>query len=136
MDQTQTNGRMLPMLDQSTEAFWAGARDGRLLVQRARPGGPLQWPPRPSMLPDWRDEAEWVEIDGAGEVYSFSIIHRSSHAFPPTPYVLAVVTLDVGVSMLSNIVDIAPEAVKIGLRVQVRFERVNDEISLPVFAPA
>jgi uncharacterized OB-fold protein len=127
--------RIQPMIDPSSQPFWEGARQRRLLVQRDPRTGQLHWPPRPRLPPDWTQEPEWVEVSGRGRVWSYSVIHRSSHAAPATPYVLAVVELDEGLFMTSNIVGADPAAVCIGLEVKVQFEPTGEELMLPVFAP-
>jgi hypothetical protein len=68
-------------------------------------------------------------------VYSFSVVRRASEAGIQTPYVLALVDIVDGPRIMTHIVDCAPEAVSIEMPVEVRFERMTDDISLPVFAP-
>ena len=69
-DVKPTPARTLPMKDTFTEPYWAGAKDGKLLVQRSKRTGKLQWPPRPRILPDWNDEPEWTPVAGEGTIYS------------------------------------------------------------------
>lgn len=127
--------RIAPMMDNFNEPFWSAAREGRLVVQRSKSTGAYQWPPRPRLLPDWDDDMEWTEVPGNGTVYSFSVVYRSSHTYPPTPYVIAVIELDCGVFFTSNIVDVDPEKVRIGMKVKVALEPQDEKISLPVFSP-
>lgn len=132
----ETPARTRPMIDPTTQVFWDAAREGRLLVQRDPKSGRLQWPPRPRLLPDWTEAPEWVEVSGRGAVWSYSVVRRSSHPAPPTPYVLAVVELEEGPYMTTNIVGIDPDAVRVGLPVRVVFEPLGDGLMLPVFAAA
>jgi uncharacterized OB-fold protein len=82
-------------------------------------------------------ELEWFESEGFGVVHSFSrVAIAPSEAFTgDLPYVVALVRLDDGVQMLSRVVDCPPADVEIGLRVRVDYERLSDEIALPVFRP-
>jgi uncharacterized OB-fold protein len=76
-------------------------------------------------------------MSGRGTVHTFTVVHRAMdpRAFP-APYVLAVVELDEGPRMLTNVVNVEPDDVRIGMPVVVRFERVDDEITVYPFAPA
>jgi hypothetical protein len=84
------------------------------------------------------DEFEWRRAAGRGIVYSFTVIHRPP--FPAfrdkVPYVLALVELSEGVRMMTNIVDCNPNTVEIGMAVEVTFEDVTEEVTLPQFKPA
>jgi len=121
-----------------TGEFWAAAREHRLLIQHCRACGRHQFIPQSCCRACLSEQVEWVETSGSGKVYSYTIIHR-----PPTrrfqedvPYTVALVELDEGVRMMSNIVGIAPERVRVGMAVEVVFEDISPEISLPKFRPA
>jgi hypothetical protein len=81
---------------------------------------------------------EWQRSSGTGRIYSFTTIHRAP--FPAfadkVPYTLALIELDEGVRMMTNIIDCDPTAVAIGMRVEVTFEDLTEEIALPQFKPA
>lgn len=80
----------------------------------------------------------WVDVSGRGTVYSYTVIRQNfSRAFRALlPYVVALVDLDEGPRLMTNIVGCDPGAVRIGLPVRVRFEPVSDEAWLPCFEPA
>jgi uncharacterized OB-fold protein len=119
-----------------TEPFWEGTRMGELRVQRCRACGHWRWTPLLACPRCWSEDSEWARTGGQGEVYSFTIVGRSvDPARFRAPYVLAIVQLDEGPHMLTNIVGCEPEVVRIGMRVAVRFERIDDEISVYPFAP-
>ena len=82
--------------------------------------------------------SEWVKLSGKGQVYSFIVVHRRYHpAFAKEiPYTVAIIETEEGVRMLSNIIECKPEEVKIGMPVQVVFDDVSPEFSLPKFKPA
>lgn len=76
-------------------------------------------------------------MSGHGTVHTYTVIHRPmAPAAFEAPYVVAVVELDEGPLMLTNLVDVEPDAITIGMPVTVRFERVDDEITVYPFAPA
>jgi hypothetical protein len=79
----------------------------------------------------------WIESTGKGTVYSFTIVRRPRHpAFrEKVPYVVAIIALEEGVKMMSNVINIDVEKVKCGLPVEVVFEKINEEITLPKFQP-
>jgi len=81
---------------------------------------------------DWT----WAESSGRGTVYSYTVCHRAPEPGFDPPYVLAIVDLEEGWSMLSNVVGCDPGDVRTGMAVAVAWERLDDEIVLPVFAPA
>ncbi|NIO09389.1 MAG: hypothetical protein GTO40_15830, partial [Deltaproteobacteria bacterium] len=81
-------------------------------------------------------QSEWVPASGKGTVYSFVIVRESLRGWSfDVPYVVAIVELAEGPHMLSNVVGISPDRVRIGMQVGVFFERVNEEITLPKFKP-
>jgi uncharacterized OB-fold protein len=119
-----------------TEPFWEGTRCGELRVQRCRACGHWRWTPLLACPRCWSEDGEWARTGGQGTIYSFTIVHRPvDPASFRAPYALAIVQLDEGPHLLTNIVDCEPNAVRIGMRVAVRFERIDDEISVYPFAP-
>lgn len=125
------DGRTPPIPDAATRPFWDAAREGRLVTKRFADGS-LQWPPRARRAPGWTEEGEWVELRGTGTLWSFSVIHRSRHQFPPAPYVLAIVELDEGPHLTTNLVGVDIEQIEIGMPVRVAWEDAGDE-RIPVF---
>jgi hypothetical protein len=127
--------RPAPILTDDNHAFWDAAREGRLVTQRCGGCGRLQHPPRP-MCPSCQGlEMEIVDLAGTGVVYSYSILHHPQHPSFDYPVVAALIDLDEGVRILSNLVDVPPEDVRIGMPVEVRFVPTRDEMAVPVFAP-
>jgi uncharacterized OB-fold protein len=128
----------LPTPDAETQPFWDAARDGKLLIKRCNACQRPHFYPRPFCPHCWSDDVVWEEASGGATLYTFSIVRRND--LPPfnerVPYVAAVVDLDEGVRMLSNVVDCAIDDVVIGMRLAVTFQQETDEISLPLFRPA
>ncbi len=83
------------------------------------------------------EKTEWVEMSGKGSVYSYTVVFRPvNEAFTnDVPYIIALVQLDEGIRMLSNLIQCQPSEVKVGMKVQVFFEDINEGISLPKFKP-
>lgn len=132
--------RPLPEITELTAPFWQGAKDGRLVMQRCRPCKELVWCPRPSCVDCGSDDMEWEKLSGRGTVYSFTIIRqlagRGARAFEKDiPYVIAWVDLEEGPRYYTNIVGCPVEEVEIGMEVEVVFDPVSDDISLPKFRP-
>jgi uncharacterized OB-fold protein len=120
-----------------TEPFWEGTRRGVLLVQRCGDCGHWRWTPQLACPRCWSEGGDWVATSGRGSVYSYTVVHRPvDPAAFRAPYVLAVVRLDEGPYVLTNIVECEPDAVSVDMRVEVRFERLDDEFVVYPFAPA
>ena len=73
----------------------------------------------------------WEESAGTGVIYTYSVMYRS----PAGPYAIGYVTLDEGVSMMTNFVDVAPDGLKIGMKVKVKFQPTEGGPPVPVFTP-
>lgn len=130
------SGRPQPVKDEVTEPFWEATRRGVLMVQRDRTTGRLQWPPRSRALPGWEHDVEWVEMGGEATLFTYSVVHRSSHAYMTTPYVLAIVELPGGVHMLTRLVEADPATIEIGMPLELAWEELESGDRLPVFKPA
>jgi uncharacterized protein len=127
-------GRPLPRPDAMTAPYWDAATRGELLVAECERCSRRYAPPEakcPYCLSNWR----WVTSPGTGTVYTFSVVHRPASSDLSVPYVLAVVELDDGWMMTTNIVDCDPESVTCGLPVEVVFEKTSDDIAIPLFRP-
>jgi uncharacterized OB-fold protein/acyl dehydratase len=128
--------RPRPAISQDTAFFWEGAKRGELLIQRCASCAALRHPPGPTCpvcnSMDW----DTVRASGRGEVYSFVIYHYP--LIPPfeAPYVVALIALEEGVRLVSNLIEVEPGDVRIGQPVEVRFVAVDDELTLPMFVPA
>jgi uncharacterized OB-fold protein len=118
-----------PQPNPETQAFWDAAADGRLLLKKCRACGELHWYPR-ALCPFCFGETDWVAASGKGAIYSYSVMRRAS-----VPYAIAYVTLDEGVTMMTNIVDCDLDAIRIGQPVRVVFRPSDGGPPVPMFAP-
>ncbi|MGH8786417.1 MAG: Zn-ribbon domain-containing OB-fold protein [Cupriavidus necator] len=127
--------RPLPRPTEITEGYWHAAAQGRLVVQGCRACGHRQFYPRTLCLACESDQVDWTEVCGLGSIYTFTINHRAPNTFMKArvPYAVAIVELDEGVRMMANILNASPEAIAIGKRVRVVFEKASDDVSLPQF---
>lgn len=127
--------RPRPALSKDVAFFWEGVKRKELLIQRCAGCGQLRHPPRP-MCPSCQS-LKWdtVTASGKGTIHSFVVFHYPP--FPPfeNPYVVAVVDLQEGTRLISNVIGVDPKAVKIGMAVQAEFVAVDEEMILPQFRP-
>ena len=81
--------------------------------------------------------AKWVPVSGRGEIYSYNIMHQVYHPgfASEVPYAVVVVKLEEGPKFVSNLVGIKPHEIRIGMPVEVTFEKMSDEVMLPKFRP-
>lgn len=116
-----------------TAPFWHGCAKGELLFQRCENCGEANFPPGEHCRFCLSAQLAWRQSQGRGEVYSFTIVYRAVTPSFRAPYAPAIVTLAEGYQMLTNIVDLRPDQLRIGLPVAVRFHQVNSELWLPYF---
>ncbi|PQP18363.1 Zn-ribbon domain-containing OB-fold protein [Rhodococcus opacus] len=119
-----------------TAAYWNAAREERLVVQRCEQCGRHQFYPRAFCTACLSENIEWVDSAGAGTIYTFTVCRVPAHPSmaDKVPYAVAVIELDEGVRLLTNIVDCPIDRIRVGARVEVRFERISAETILPQFA--
>jgi uncharacterized OB-fold protein len=128
----------LPSPDNETQPFWDAARDGKLLVKRCGSCGAVHFYPRPFCPRCWSEDVRWTEASGRGTLYTWSVVHVND--LPPwperVPYVAAVVELDEGPRIMTNVVDCDFDALRIDMPVEVTFRPTSDDLTLPLFRPA
>jgi uncharacterized protein len=127
----------LPAPDPETQPFWDAARAGTLLIRRCRDCGRFHFYPRPFCPSCWSSNVEWVEASGRASLYTWSVVRRND--LPPfnerVPYVAAVVDLEEGPRMMTNVVDCDVDALEIGMPLEVVFRPIADDVTIPVFRP-
>lgn len=128
--------KSLPKINKIDQPFWKGAAEGKLLIQKCRGCGKLQFFPRVVCVDCFSRELDWVQAKGDGKVHSFSWVRvpRNPAFKEEVPICYANVVLDEGVIMESRIVGSGVQNVKLGDRVKVTFQQTADpEVKLPVF---
>jgi hypothetical protein len=125
--------RNIPSPSKSVEnvAFWAAANEGKLMVPRCKDTGKFFWYPRNISPYTLSGNVEWVEASGKGTIYTYSIMRRAD-----PNYAIAYVTLEEGVTMMTNIVDCDFDALSIGQSVKLAFFDTEEGQKVPVFKPA
>jgi hypothetical protein len=127
----------LPRPSEDSAPYWEAANKGELRMQKCGECGHVRFPPSLLCARCLSDKARWVKLSGRGKVYSWIVIHQSQHpAFnADTPYNVAIIELEEGPRLHSNIVGCANEDIHIGMPVEVVFERVSDDTAMPKFRP-
>ena len=121
-----------PAVSPENKAFFDAAAEGKLLIKKCLACREFHHYPR-SLCPHcFSGNTEWREAKGTGTVYTYSVLRRGV----PEAYCIAYVTLEEGVSMMTNIVDCDLDSVKIGLKVKVVFKPSDGGPPVPMFAPA
>ena len=129
--------RPLPVPTPETKHFWDGTRAGELRLQRCDDCRHVYFPPRPFCPKCASRKVSIEKAAGKGRLYSYVIHHRPAPGFTP-PYAIAVVKLDEGPRMMTNIVGCpqTPDALVLDMPLEVVFERQTDQITLPFFKRA
>ena len=124
-----------PVANPDSAPYWNGARDGKLLIRRCLQCKAFHFMPRHLCPHCWSDRLEWVEAAGHATVHSFTVIRRAPmESFAPrVPYVVALLDLQEGVRMMSNVVGDDALDVAIGDAVSVCFEDRGDGTRIPQF---
>ena len=127
--------RPRPGISDDTRFFWDGARAGQLLIQRCKSCGTLRHPPGPVCPSCHSFEWDTLQASGRGTVYSFVVMHYPE--VPPFdhPNPIALIELEEGVRLISQLVGVEPGAVQIGAAVQVEFNTFDGDLVLPQFRP-
>jgi uncharacterized protein len=129
-------GKPLPLIYSETRPYWEAARKHELLIRRCRACGLHYFYPRDFCPECFSVDVEWVKASGRGIIYSFTICHRPSPGFErDVPYNLVLIELEEGARMMSTVVDCPDNDLKIGMAVEVVFDDVTAEVTLPRFRP-
>jgi uncharacterized OB-fold protein len=134
---TDASARPVPEVTPALAPFFAAAREGRLLVQRCAGCAALRFPPREICSACLATEATWQPVSGRGVIFSYNVMHQIYHPgfAAAVPYAVVVVKLEEGPKITSNLVGCPPEGITVGMPVEVVFEQVSPEVTLPKFRP-
>jgi hypothetical protein len=127
----------MPIANADTKPFWDGCARAEFLLQRCAACQAYRHPPSPICPKCLSDECAWIPASGYGTVYSFTVVREQSARGwdAMVPYVLTVVELAEGPHVLTNLTNVTPEEVRIGLPVEVTFTELEDGSTLPLFQP-
>jgi len=128
----------LPRLTPDNRPFWEAARRHELRLPRCQACKRFWWPPGPACPACLSENYEWTRVSGRGTVSSFVVFHKAY--FPAfaneIPYAVVQVELDEGPRLISNLVSVKNEEIRIGMPVEVVFDDATPEISIPRFRRA
>ena len=127
----------LPLITETSKVFYDGCKRGELLYQFCQTCDEVIWLPKQFCPKCMSRDLEWKPSTGKGKIYMFTV---TSDFCPPQfmedlPYAVAVIRMDEGYKMMSNIVECDFDALRIDMPVEVVFEPVTEEITLPKFRP-
>jgi uncharacterized OB-fold protein len=125
----------LPIIKGMAETFWNGLKEQRLLIQYCQDCAQSIFYPRVMCPHCGGTNVEFKEQSGIGEIYSYTVVHAPRHKGfnEDAPYVVALVNIEGGARMMTNIIDCEINDVQIGSKVKISFTDVTDEITLPHF---
>ena len=133
----QEYGKPLPEVTPDNQPFWDACKKGELSLPKCVDCGHLRLP-GPICPQCLSMTAEWTRLSGRGRLYTWTTIHQRYHAgfAGETPYNVAMVELDEGPRLIASIVDCGNDDLAIGMSVEVVFDAVTEEVTLPRFGPA
>ncbi|GGC54133.1 Zn-ribbon domain-containing OB-fold protein [Chelatococcus reniformis] len=131
------DGREVPVPTPETKHFWDGTARGELLLQRCDSCRAVYFPPRPFCPACASRTVSVFKASGRGQLHSYTISHRDVPGYK-APYAIAVVELEEGPRLMSNIVDCpqTPEALRLDMPLEATFRQISETIWLPQFRPA
>jgi uncharacterized OB-fold protein len=128
----------VPVPTPETMPYWEGTKKRELRIQRCRDCEQYYFYPRPLCPRCLSRNVEWITVSGRGRLHTFTVNYRARRGSPfDGPYVIAIVELDEGPRVMSNLVEIDPDPTKLccDMPVEVVFHDLSDEITIPRFRP-
>ena len=124
-----------PVISRDTAFFWEGTRAGELRIQHCPSCDALRHPPGPMCPTCGADKPDYTVASGRGTVYSFVVHHAPKVPGKTLPFVVALVTLEEGVRMVAELVDVDPSTVEIGMPVELALTKIDDDLTMPYWRP-
>lgn len=128
----------LPIIDVGIDDWWKAGADGRLLIEECASCGHAYLYPRRMCPSCWSDDVRWRDVSGRGVLYTYSVVRMND--LPPfnerVPYVLAMVDLEEGPRLMTNLEGVSLADIEIGMAVQFRPRSLDEGIAAPVFVSA
>ena len=127
----------LPKPTKWSQPFWEGTKQGKLLLKKCADCGTIDHPPYLYCTNCMSENSQWIEASGKGTLYAYAI-NVFGVPFPfwdDMPYVVAMIDLEEGPRMISNVVECDHDKLKNGMQLEVVFEKINDDITLPKWRP-
>lgn len=129
--------QLLKLRSTAAQPYWDAARRNTLRIQECRRCSRRQFYPRELCRHCWSDDLKWIDCSGRAQVHSFTVCHVAPHAVfeDKLPFVVAIVDIEEGVRMTTNIVECDPASVRIGMPVEAVFDHVTEAETLVKFRP-
>jgi uncharacterized protein len=137
MTQASSYQKPVPIPDEASQPFYDGAKEHRLMIQQCATCGVVIWPVKSRCDNCMQPTVNWVQASGKATLYSFVLMHQVYHPgfASEVPYIIAQVDLEEGLRILTNLVDCSSSDLQIGMPIEVTFEVITDEVTLPKFRP-
>jgi uncharacterized OB-fold protein len=128
----------IPHADEASAPYFEGAKAHKLMLMQCQDCGLWRYPSRHHCSNCWSENTEWKEASGKGTVYTWAAMHQLYHPGfePDLPYVIAVIELAEGPRIPTNIVGATSDELRVGMPVEVTFEDIDEEVSIPKFKPS
>lgn len=129
--------RDVPTVEDESRPYWEAAARGELLIKQCGACTEVHHYPRPFCPRCWSEDVSWLRASGRATLYTYSTVFRNDLAPFDSwgAYVAAVVELEEGPRLMTNIVDCDPADLRVGMAVEVVFRELTDEFAAPVFRP-
>lgn len=132
------NRHDLPTIEGESQPFWDAAKEHRFLIARCGSCERVHHYPRPFCPYCWSEDVAWVEASGRATLYTYSTVFMND--MPPfrdrLPYLAAVVDLEEGPRVMTNLVDVDSSDLEIGMPLEVAYQQISPDVTVPVFRPA
>ena len=129
-------GRIKPPMGPDNGWWWKEVAEGKIPIQRCKGCGKLRHPPRPMCDKCRSMDWDFIEASGRGTLHSFTVMHHPQFPGFEYPLIAALVDLEEGERMISNLVDCDPKDVRLGMKVQGFVHTDEDGFKIPLFRPA
>ena len=135
---TEEYQKPLPGINELNRPYWEAAKKHELVLQKCQQCGHYRYPPGESCPSCLSDKLEWVKASGRGTVYTWTVFHQVYHPSfaEDAPYTVVAVELEEGPRMVTSLMDCKTEDMRIDMPVEVTFDDITEEITLPKFRPA
>jgi uncharacterized protein len=129
--------QLVPGVSPLTKPYWDGARAQQLLLQRCSACGRIWHPPLPRCPDCHSADVQWTPARGTGHVYTYTTVYHATHVAmtDKVPYIVAMIELDEGPRVVTNLRNCSEDEVTVGMPVRVIFEERTPEVTLPQFEP-
>lgn len=128
----------LPAISTLNQPYWDGLKQREMVLPKCKPCNKVWYPPTRFCPKCWSHDFSWQQLSGRGKVNSWVVFHQAyfSSLKDDIPYNVAEVELEEGPRLLTNLVEVSNEEIRIGMSVEVVYDDVTDEVTLAKFKPA